>query len=274
MCLYFCAVTEEGSWRDRLKGSREARDVVRLVAWMNQSPGQGGSRPLQALGADNNLYWVKLTTNRQGPIVLVNEQIVGRCGALIGAPTCRVETVEIPESLAGEVSGIEVHPGLAHGSLEVPQTVNQRSLEHRAEDDNRRRHGGVYALHDWCWGQDSQWLFALSDENKTYSHDHGHFFPGGPTWQENPDLVRSRVDEPHELQQRLGTTGLDPDSVRELAEALMAVTGSDIAEILSAIPQEWPVEDTDLELLGFFLERRAPQVAARMLCLVPTEESS
>ena len=241
---------------------------------MPHGPGRGGSRPLQALGVDGRLYWVKQISNQQGPMVLVNEQVVGRCGALIGAPTCHVEIVEIPESLAGEVFGVEVNPGLAHGSLDVPQTVNQPRLEHRAEDDNPRRHAGVLALHDWCWGQDSQWLFALSDENKTYSHDHGHFFPGGPTWQKKPDLIRSKVDEPHELQQRLGTNGLDPDAIRERAEALKAVKGCDLAEILGGIPQEWPVEDTDLELLGFFLERRAPQVAARMLSLLPREENS
>ena len=241
---------------------------------MPEGPGQGGSRPLQALGVDGKLYWVKLITNEQGPLVLVSEQIVGRCGALIGAPTCRVKLVEIPESLAGVISGIEVGPGLAHGSLDVPHTVNQRRLVHRADDDNPRRHAGLFALHDWCWGQDSQWLFALSDENKTYSHDHGHFFPGGPNWQRHPDRIRASVDEPHLLQAPHGATGLAPTAVRECAEALKAVTGCDLAKILSAIPREWPVENAELELLGFFLERRAQQVAARMLSLLPPEGSS
>ena len=259
---------EETSWQGRLAGRREPRGAVHLAAWMNQSPGMGGSRPLLALGADGNLYWVKLITNRQGPMVPVNEQIVGRCGALIGAATCRVELVDIPETLTGEVSGIAVSAGLAHGSADVPGTVNEPSLEYRAEDDNQKRHAGLYALHDWCWGQDSQWLFALSDEYKTYSHDHGHFFPGGPNWQSYAERVRAQVDEPHLLQYHFEATGLDPAAVRDCADALDAVTTGDLVEILGTIPREWPVTDTELELLGFFLERRAPQVATRMRSLI------
>ena len=239
-----------------------------------QRPGYGragGSAPLLALGVDNERYWVKLISNRQGPMVPVNEQIVGRCGDLIDAPTCRVQLVEIPEPLSGLASGVVVRAGLAHGSLDVPDTINQRRLDHRYDDDNVRRHAGLFALHDWCWGADSQWLFSQSDEYKTYSHDHGYFFPGGPDWPANLGAVRAVIDHPHRLQDDLppvSPAGLHPDAVGEVAAALDAVSTDDLVEILTMIPPEWPVSDTDLEAIGFFLERRAPQVAARMRSLV------
>ena len=238
-----------------------------LRAFISQAPGAGGSMPLLALGDDGGRYWVKLAANPQGPMVLVNEQIVARCGELIGAPTCRVRVVDVPDALAGMVSGVRVDAGLAHGSVNVDDTVNRLFLDHRAHDDNPRRHAGLFALHDWCWGRDSQWLFALSDEHKTYSHDHGHFFPGGPDWPAHAESLRDSVDTPHRLQDEVAQSdpgGLDRAAVMEVADALDAVTTDDLANILSGIPSEWPVADGDLELMGFFLERRAPQVAERL----------
>ena len=227
--------------------------------------------PLLALGDDGQRYWVKVTSNPQGPMVPVNEQIVARCGELIGAPTCGVRVVEVPEALAGPVAGVHVDAGLAHGSMDVADTVNGLFLDYRSDDDNPRRHAGLFALHDWCWGRDSQWLFAMSDERKTYSHDHGNFFPGGPDWPTRTESLVASVDEPHRLQDEVARSdpgGLDRAAVREVADALDAVTADDLVRVLSGIPPEWPVRDSELELLGFFLERRAPQVAERMRAMI------
>lgn len=259
-------MTDERPWLGKLNGRRKVTNPIPLAAWTNESPGFGGSRPLLAIAADGQQYWVKLITNDQGPMVPVNEQIVGRCGELIGAPTCQVEIIDVPASLAGLVSGIQVEAGLAHGSLNVPRTVNNHELGHRTEDDNSRRHAGIFALHDWCWGGDCQWLFAQTDEQKTYSHDHGHFFPGGPNWQQHPNSLRDLINQPHPLHEygSFSAAGLSPEALEDYAVALDAVSSDDIIEILSAIPPEWDVTDADLENLGFFLEQRAPRVATRL----------
>ena len=233
-----------------------------MVALTGEEPGDGGSSPLQMRDAGGARWWVKLLNNPQGPMVLVNEQIVARCGALIGAPTCEVAIVEVPEAVAGEVYGVRVEPGLAHGSRHVGNVLNERELRYRASDDNARRHVGAYAIHDWCWGRDSQWLYALGEEYKVYSHDHGYFFPNGPDWNRYLDQLAECVDIPHELD--AAAAGVDAIEALSMSERLAEVSIDDLAGVLSGIPGDWPASDGELERLGFFLERRAPQVAGRL----------
>ena len=208
------------------------------------------------------MWWVKLPNNPQSPMVLVNEQIVARCGALIGAPTCEVAIVEVADALAGDVYGVRVEAGLAHGSRDIGAAFNDGELLHRDSDDNARRHVGAYALHDWCWGADSQWLYATDEDLKTYSHDHGYFFPNGPRWNEDLNQVIAHADAPHELREPFA--GLDAAEVRRVSERLGAIGTDDIAAVLSGIPPQWPVSDRQLEIIGYFLERRAPQAALRL----------
>ena len=267
-------MADEGTWSGLLKGRRGTSDVRRLIASIGDRPGVGGSAPLQMLDADGIQWWVKLENNGQSPMVLVNEQVVARCGALIGALTCDVAIVEVTDALAGEIHGIQVEPGLAHGSRHVQGAINERRLRYRTLDDNAHRHVGVYALHDWCWGNDSQWLYALEDNHKTYSHDHGHFFPGGPDWNRDLGDVRAQVDVPHELHIEFPgaeTAGLDQAEIRRMADRLSSVQSHQLQEILAGIPEEWPVSDEALECLGFFLEKRAPHVAQRLLSLADGE---
>jgi hypothetical protein len=63
----------------------------------------------------------------------------------------------------------------------VDPAVETRSLEHRADDDNRRRHAGIYALCDWLAGSDMQWLCGVAEDNAYYSHVHGYYL-AGPEW--------------------------------------------------------------------------------------------
>ncbi len=138
--------------------------------------GGDGSQPEKAVDTEGNDWCVKPLTNPQGPCVTVKEYVVARVGRLIGAPVCDVAVVKIPSDIA-----TAKHPaGLAHGSRDVPGAVNLTGqLTHRHDDDNRRRHVGVHALYDWCWGADPQWLYDPADEWRLYSHDHGFYLPPG-----------------------------------------------------------------------------------------------
>ena len=100
----------------------------------------------------------------------------------------------------------------------------------------------------------------------TYSHDHGLYLPphgrGGWTLQSLTD----HLDRPNELPDARG--GLSIDAIEDVALALSEVTRDDLVRVMTSIPASWPVCDSELEELGWFLESRAPAVAARVKDLV------
>jgi hypothetical protein len=212
---------------------------------------------------DGHIWWIKPVNNPQGPRVPINELVVARLGALIEAPLCEVGLIEIPDELAGvkyrEDRSLEA--GLASGSMNLDGVVEVKgSLADRDKADNARRHAGIFAVYDWCWGSDEQYLYEQEEKRRTtYSHDHGHYFPGGPNW--TADTLAAHVDNAHALPD---PAGLDPRAVRDYAKRLREVARSDIVDVLRGVPPEWAVTTPELETLGWFLERRTETVAARL----------
>ena len=255
-------MTTRDAWRGAIAGRRPESADVRLVAPLRESA-SGGSGAFLSLADDGRHYWIKPLNNHQGPRVPITEQIVGRVGELIGAPSCEVRTVAIPPEAAGWQFRADraLEDGIAHGSVEVEDAVETRSLEYRSHDDNRHRHCAFSALFDWCWGGDAQWLRVPSDDHRYYSHDHGWYLPPeGPTWS-SADLEQF-ADVPREFESV--NEGFDLVTPVVVAERLDNVTHSQLADALASIPWIWPVSDEELEAVGYFLARRAPQVATRL----------
>jgi hypothetical protein len=189
-------------------------------------------------------------------------------GALIGAPTCENSVLRIGSALVGWefAQGKRLQAGLGHGTVEVVAAIEERpQLRYRNQDDNRLRHAGVYALHDWCWGSDQQWLHSTTQQNTLFSHDHGFFFPPSG-WRWNVSDLKLKVDEPHLLVQP--AEGLLREDLWGLADQLDKIDQPLLLPILRRVPAEWPVADEELETLGWFLERRASAVASRLRDLV------
>jgi hypothetical protein len=254
-------LVDRSEWSGVLEVERRPKEIVELnlVTTFNDNT---MAAPFMAASRDGRRWWVKPLNNPMSPRVPVTELIVGLAGRLIQAPVCEVAVVKIPEEMAGEeyAHGATLEPGLASGSLHVPDVTEARRLHHRSRDDNRRRHAGVFALHDWCWGEDDQWLYAQGEDDRTYSHDHGSFLPGGPDW--TIESLVDCVDRPH--RQRRDSADLDTDALDGYADRLDRLTREDLRGMLQGIPDEWPVEQDELEAVGWFLERRAPQVAGRL----------
>jgi hypothetical protein len=240
-----------------------------VTVWVRtplQPSTRGGSGTFLAECTDGGQWWIKPSNHLQGGKVLVTEFLVGRLGALIGAPVCEVALIGI----GPEVVGWEFRPGhvlvagVGNGSRGVPDAVELNSLEARERDDNRRRHAGVFALYDWCWGGDDQWLYCETSDRMLYSHDHGWYFPEtGAEWSEATLL--GHVGDPHQAPHTI--VNLDQTEVNRLADRLDEVTSEDLASILRAIPPSWPVSNAELGALGFFLEVRARGVADRLRVL-------
>ena len=251
-------------WQDVMGGRTNTADLS-VAAFTPGPPGPSYSSPFRVVGSDRVDYFVKsLDYCPQGGATLVAEFVVAAVGRLIGAPVIRTAIIEIPDQLAGhELSpGRPVSAGLAHASaaLEHCDEMGRPQLHARAQDDNRVRHAGVYALFDWCYGSDQQWLYDIDDDRRIYSHDHGLYFPSG--WAHDSSALSATVDDPHPLPD--ASAGLSPTAIEETAQRLDAVTRPQLASILERVPTTWPVSDEVLEAVGWFLERRAPGVARRV----------
>lgn len=263
---------KRGEWTGLVAGTRaDAARSDRIVelAMPLQESRTGVSGTFLGLGVDGRRWWVKPPAQRELEQALVTEFIVAELGRLIDAPTCRNAIIRIPEDLIGWEfrPGKCLVAGLGHGTLHVEDAIEKRShLEDRARDDNQARHAGIFALYDWCWGDDAQWLHCISDDMATYSHDHGWYLPPpGPGWDQR--ALELDVDTPHPLNQ--SASGLSGTALDGLACRLERVARKDIQAILCQVPEEWPVDDSDLECLGWFLEKRAPEVALRIRRLAP-----
>ena len=254
----------KSEWSGLVSGRRRASaaDLPVIETPLQQSP-RGGSGVFLAADSDNDQWWVKPLNNLQGERVATTEAIVGAAGRLIGAPVCETEVVVIPDELRGWEfrRGSSLDPGLAHASRAVRMASESRDLLYRNDDDNRRRHAGMFALYDWCWGGDDQWLYSRSDDNCLFSHDHGWYLPEvGPTW--NEVTLTDRVDQPHVP--RWSTDGLDHTELIRLAQRLRVLGAEQLAALLRSIPSVWPVSDVELECVGWFLQRRSEPVADRL----------
>ena len=252
---------ERTDWDGLVAGSRSANADLTLTAVLGESEG-GGSGSFPGRLSDGERWYVKPQNNAQGQHVNVSEYLVSAIGLHIDAPVCEVRPVAIPADLAGHqfVSGLALVEGVATASKAVPGVFEDRQLLHRERDDNRRRHAGVFVLYDWCWGGDPQWLYSTTEESKLFSHDHGWYFPPeGPSIDE-PAVV-AVVGEAHVL--GFPDNGLDTDELARLADALEGVTRRELQAILAGVPSSWPIPDTCLEAVGYFLEARAGAVSGR-----------
>ncbi len=142
---------ERDDWRGLLGSRSDPEEVVVIKEPIEQSR-RGGAGSFAAFDSEGRKWWVKPANNRQDRPngttqegkVIVTEYLVGSLGPLIGAPTCEVAIVRIPEDIANFdfVEGRKVEPGLAHASADVGNAKEDRSLQHRQRNDNRRRHTG------------------------------------------------------------------------------------------------------------------------------------
>ena len=249
-------------WQGLISGRSDPESAIRVEIPLAQSRA-GGSGAFLALGSDNQRWWIKTANNSQGERIIVTEFVVGAVGNLIGAPTCKSAVIRVGAEVAGWEfrPGLNLEEGLAHGSLAVDGALESRALDFGKRDDNVRRHTGIHAVYDWCWGADPQWLYSEVEDKKTYSHDHGWYLPEeGPNWTE--ETLMARVDEPRTLP--VVSKGLDAAAAENYAARLESIHRAELVKTLKGVPLSWAVTDSELEALGYFLEKRAPQVADRI----------
>lgn len=256
-------------WSGLVQGRHDRFDALSVRA-LSGSASQSWAHPIRVLADDGQSYFIKTLGGcpefAQGSVAV--EYVIAQVGRLIGAPVCGSSLIRIPEALDDWPlpSGGKLTAGLAHASAALEHAVESRpALTGRARNDNRRRHVGLYALYDRCFGDDPQWLHDLDNDHSIYSHDHGLYLPPHDGTIRRQYLVDC-ANEPNPLTDP--PAGLAPQAIVDVSQALETISRDALVNIVCGVPASWPVSDDDLEALGWFLEHRAPAVASRLRALI------
>jgi hypothetical protein len=162
--------------------------------------------------SDEQHYMVK---GRQAGRQIVNDQIVAQLGVFLGAPVGQPRLIDVSAALVEIEQGLaHIPPGVAHGTLWIPNCFNSWELIATSQPENRPRLAQLAVLYAWVVPADWQFLFNHEPPRLIYSVDHGHFFPGGPDWQPE-DL---RIADPPSMPKCFQDCALTPG---ELQEALV-----------------------------------------------------
>lgn len=244
-------------WRRLLAGAGVA--PTRVVAESFDHAYSTASQPRRVKCSDGQYYVVK---GRIAGKTMVNDQLVGRLGAAMGAPVGDVALVEIPQLLVdADPQMSPVTAGIVHGSRFMREVSNERqNLAPLDLDVNRERFALLAILYGWVGASDHQVLYREQPPKLVFSVDHGHFFPNGPEWTIDHLLHSAASAAPDAtVVAQCGLTGGD---LLPAAAALAAVTEEVIAGAISALPPDWPFPGHERLAMAQYLDRRRGEMRA------------
>jgi hypothetical protein len=137
---------------------------------------QGLTRPAVADCDDDHRYVIK---GRQAMRPLIADQVVGRLGAIIGAPVPDVQLVEVPSELIMPGSFFEhFEAGISHGVRFVEKCSDSWYVQYVTDEGNMERFAALAVLYGWTDPEDRQFLYLTTAPHRVFSADHGAFFSG------------------------------------------------------------------------------------------------
>src|SRR5260221_8222271 len=155
---------------------------------------------------------------------MFNDQVCGRLGGAMGASVPTVCLVEITDDLikANRKKMGHLKPCVGHGSRRIPDVTGRvGDLSHAEKGDNRQRFNKLSVFYGWLVCGDMQFLKGTQPPHTVYSHDHGHFFPGGPMWTQAS--LTAHVGDPAPTPQIVNDLKLTPEETAQAGEALKAI---------------------------------------------------
>jgi len=240
-------------------GHRPVRAVTYIRKWDHAD-----SEPALLTCDDGQAYVVKslrvhgISNGR----VIVNEQIVGRLGARLGAPVGEVRFVDVPDELiAAEPDLAHLSTGIAHGSLWIPHCTDREGLRYTTVPANRARFALLAILYTWVGAKDQQFIYRTNVPHLVYSVDHGHFFPRGPYW----TITSLHVDPLAELDPTFAACRFSRAERSRARGALDKITHQTIAEAVAAPPDAWGISMQERIAMAEYVARRR----AELISLLP-----
>lgn len=217
----------------------------------------GFSRSILVTCDDGKNYVVKGAHCRKA---IVNEQVVARFGALIGAPVCVTLIVEIPAELCAiNPQMSDVAPGSAHAIEFIENCSDRAGVDHTGVAENRSRFAALQVLYTWLHAGDQQMIYLTTVPHLVYSVDHGHFFPGGPDWTVASLAAAAPVAQYDPIFSIAAISGEErSQALAKLAE----LTDGQINQVISVPPADWGFDDAERRTLEDFIKLRRAQVLA------------
>jgi hypothetical protein len=218
-------------WRIAHAQGRASEVVAQTYRGMKWA---SASQPRLLSCDDGRDYVVK---GRQLGRVVVNEHVVGRLGAALGAPVGRVVLVHVPLALISlEPELAHMPPGVAHGSEWVSGCSDRLWIDHIDEPANRPRFASLAVLYGWIPAGDQQLIYSNAAPHVVYSVDHGHYVPGGPNW----TVAQLQGAGLPVLHPDLATgCNLDRTDVLDALTRLRGIDDQQIADVIAGPPNEW-----------------------------------
>ena len=211
------------------------------------------SRPVVVLCDDGRTYVIKGLQHSQ-PMAhgLTTEQVIGRLGQALGAPVPLLALVMVPQALIDlEPQMAHLSPGIAHGSLLVPNVSERAGIEPPTTPQDRAWYASLAVMYGWGHAGDHQLVYSLDADKRPYSVDHGHFLPGGPNWSAATLSPSNPATPDQNFAQHVNTADLDTP-----LQIARAFSPADLSGLMEFSLPNWGVPADDLAALESFLGTR------------------
>lgn len=250
------AVLDPQEWRDAITAAGTRRPLpVHARTFLRDF--HTYSHPVVLACDDGREYVIK---GRQAGRAIVNDQVIGRLGLVIGAPVGIVTLVNVPQELiAVEPSMQHMPSGVSHGCLWIPGCTERAWLEHALQPENRSRFALLAVLYGWVYASDHQVIYENMPPHLVHSVDHGHFLPGGPNWTVAGLWAAAAARPEGIIVQGCGLTAID---MRSACQELRKATDPVIAEAVAVPPDDWGMIMDERIALAEYLARRRDELLA------------
>jgi hypothetical protein len=161
------------------------------------------------------------------------------------------------------IEGSRLPAGAYFGSEVLPDVEEHTAIVRVARDGNASRFAYYHALWDLCLGTDLQLLYDIGQQHQVWSIDHGLWFDSlEGDW--SPELLQQRSGKPWDWPAGELPSGLEKTGFTAAADAIDALSDTDLAGVMAGVPLEWGVSDNVLRTLALFIYARRPVVARRL----------
>ena len=197
---------------------------------------------------------------------MVSEQVVCYLGKCIDAPVVTSVLVEIPQLLIDNQPELRTpyvyQAGVAHGALRIPDCSDRSGFGQFANIENKPRYALLAILYGLIGASDHQVIFENQPPNLVHSHDHGHFFPGGPNW--SVDSLKTAgittIDS-----NVVSSCGLTEADITAAACRLYNLSNKNIAIAVSLPPNDWQFSMEERCTMAAYLASRRDILISSLL---------